>query len=148
MYNALKQDSSGTSKQSNEFKAVRGWFSQFRQRSGIHSVGRHGEAASGAAVKFIGEFKNFVVSEEFTPDQVFDCDKTSFFWKKMPERTYIAEEKALPGQKPMKDRLTLLFCANASGDLKIKPLLVYLSEKPRVFKNNNVIKSKLSECGG
>jgi hypothetical protein len=36
------------------------------------------------------------------------------------ERTYItAEEKELPDHKPMKDCLTLLFCANACGDLKI-----------------------------
>ena len=63
----------------------------------------------------------------------------------MPRRTYITrEEKSLPGHKPMKDRFTLLLCGNASGDCKIKPLLVYHSENPRVFKVNNVIKSKLS----
>ena len=45
----------------------------------------------------------------------------------------------------MKDRLTLLLCGNASGDCKIKPLLVYHSENPRVFKKtNNIIKSKLN----
>ncbi|XP_023213531.1 tigger transposable element-derived protein 1-like [Centruroides sculpturatus] len=62
----------------------------------------------------------------------------------MPRRTYITqEEKALPGYKPMKDRFTLLFCANASGNLKIKPLLVYNAENPHAFKSKNVIKSKL-----
>ncbi|XP_064090690.1 tigger transposable element-derived protein 1-like [Macrobrachium nipponense] len=62
----------------------------------------------------------------------------------MPRRTFItAEEKALPGHKPMKDRLTLLFCANASGDCKVKPLLVYHSENPRAFKKNNVQKKLL-----
>ena len=30
------------------------------------------------------------------------------------------EEKALPGNKPMKDRLTLFMCGNASGDVKVK----------------------------
>lgn len=44
----------------------------------------------------------------------------------------------------MKDRLTLVFAANASGDLKIKPLLAYNSETPRAFKNHNVFKSRLS----
>jgi len=54
----------------------------------------------------------------------------------MSRRTYITrEETTLPGHKPMKDGLTLLFSANASGDRKVKPLLVYHSEKPRTFKN-------------
>ena len=43
----------------------------------------------------------------------------------------------------MKDRLTLWMCGNASGDFKVKPLLVYNSNNPRVLKWNNVMKSKL-----
>ncbi|XP_015435170.1 PREDICTED: tigger transposable element-derived protein 1-like [Dufourea novaeangliae] len=62
----------------------------------------------------------------------------------MPNRTYItAEEKTMPGHKPMKDRLTLALCANASGDCKIKPLLVYHSENPRAFKSHKILKEKL-----
>ncbi|XP_067939554.1 uncharacterized protein [Watersipora subatra] len=65
----------------------------------------------------------------YISQKVFKCDETGLFWKKLPRRTYItAEEKKLPGHKPMKDRLTLALCTNASGDLKIKPLLVYHSE--------------------
>ena len=41
----------------------------------------------------------------------------------------------MPGYKAAKDRLTLLFGDNASGDMKLKPLLVYLSENPRALKN-------------
>ena len=36
--------------------------------------------------------------------------------------------------KVLKDRYTLLFCANASGVLKCKPILVYESENPRALK--------------
>ncbi|XP_068235801.1 tigger transposable element-derived protein 1-like [Palaemon carinicauda] len=61
----------------------------------------------------------------------------------MPRRTFITEEKRLPGHKPMKDRLTLALCANASGDCKIKPLLMYHSENPRAFKGQRILKEKL-----
>ena len=43
----------------------------------------------------------------------------------------------------MKDRLTLLICVNASGDFKVKSLLVYHSDNRRVLKRNNVMKCKL-----
>ena len=133
---------------SEEFKASKGWFANFKRRSGIHSVARHGEAASAdkvAADKYVVDFQKFVDSEGLTPQQVFNGDETGLFWKKLPNRTYITkEEKTMPGHKPMKDRLTLLLCANASGDCKIKPLLVYHSENPRAFKQNGVQKNKLA----
>ncbi|CAH2225149.1 tigger transposable element-derived 1-like [Pelobates cultripes] len=143
----LKQEP-GTSADAEGFKASRGWFERFKTRSGIHSVVRHGEAASSdvaAAEEFATEFLEAIVSEGYLPQQVFNCNETGLFWKRMPKRTFITEEEtSLPGHKPRKDRLTLLFCANASGDLKIKPLLVYHSENPRAFKKHKVNKEQLS----
>ncbi|XP_043263000.1 tigger transposable element-derived protein 1-like [Colletes gigas] len=143
-----KTPGSSTAGEEVQFKASRGWFEKFKRRTGIHSVVRHGEAASSdtkAAENFIADFKKLEDSEGYLPQQVFNCDETGLFWKKMPKRTYItAEENALPGHKPIKDRLTLLFCANASGDLKIKPLLIYHSETPRAFKKCKVQRSKLN----
>ena len=130
-----------------EFKASRGWFEKFKKRTGIHSVVRHGEASSSdtkAAEEFVKLFEKIVIEEGYVAQQVFNCDETGLFWKKMPRRTFItSEEKKMPGHKPMKDRLTLALCANASGDLKIKPLLVYHSENPRAFKAHKVNKDLL-----
>lgn len=144
----LVKNTPGSSTTKEVFKGSRGWFEKFKRRTGIHSIVRHGEAASSdtkATENFIGDFKKLIDSEGYLPQQVFNCDETGLFWKKMPRRTYItAEEKALPGHKPMKDRLTLLFCANASGDLKIKPLLVYHSGTPRAFNKCKIQKSRLN----
>lgn len=59
-------------------------------------------------------------------------------------RNLQTQEKSLPGYKPMKDRLTLLLCANASGDCKIRLPLLYYFENPLTFKLSKVIKGKLS----
>ncbi|XP_068211841.1 tigger transposable element-derived protein 1-like [Palaemon carinicauda] len=61
----------------------------------------------------------------------------------MPRTFITAEEKRLPGHKSMKDQLTLALCANASGDCKVKPLLVYHSENARAFKSQRILKEKL-----
>ncbi|GFT24924.1 tigger transposable element-derived protein 1 [Nephila pilipes] len=138
----------GESSQGGEgFKASRGWFDNFMKRSSIHSVIRHGEASSGdikAIENFIKVFEKLISEEGYLPQQVFNCDETGLFQKKMPRRTFImAEEKSLPGHKAMKGRLTLALCANAIGDFKIKSLLIYHSENPRVFKAYKVMKEKI-----
>lgn len=140
LHSKLVKDSPGTSE---EFKASRGWLHNFRKRAGICGVVRHGEAVSTdqkSAEDFATEFGACVHAQGYVPQQVFNCDETGLFWKKMPSRTFITkEEQKKPGHKPMKDRLTLLLCSNASGDFKVKPLLIYHSENPRAFKHVNKV---------
>lgn len=54
------------------------------------------------------EFKAYV-DDGFLPQDVFNCDETGHFLKKMPKRRYYADEKALARQKPIKKKLNL-FC--------------------------------------
>ena len=71
----------------------------------------------------------------YLPKQ-FNVDETRLYWKRMQDQSYISKkEKLMPGYKTAKDRLTLLFGGNTSGDMKLKPLLVYHSENPRALKN-------------
>ena len=75
---------------------------------------------------------------------MLNCDETGLLWKKVPNWTYITkEEKSIPGHKPIKDRITIFVCANASGDCRINPMVIYHSENPRIFKKIKVMKSKL-----
>ncbi|XP_039600021.1 tigger transposable element-derived protein 1-like [Polypterus senegalus] len=143
----LLKDKPSTSDSGETFRASKGWFHNFKARTGIHSVVRHGEAASAdksAAENYIHHFETITQRNGFCSHQAVNRDETGLFWKKMPRRTLITqEEKKMLGHKPMKDRLTLLLYASGSGDLKIKPLLVYHSETPRVFRKHTVMKNRL-----
>ena len=67
--------------------------------------------------------------------QIFNVDKTAFYWKKMPPSTFRSRKKKMPGFTASKDRLTLFFGANAAGEFKVKPMLTYYSEKSRALKS-------------
>jgi hypothetical protein len=120
------------------FMASKGWFNQFKNRSKIHNVKVSGEAASAdvaVAEEYPSEFKHLVDEGNCHPDLVFNVDETELYGKRLPSRTYIVyEERSAPGFKVAKDRLTLLLGGNASGTFRLKPVLVYHSETPRVMK--------------
>ncbi|XP_036362848.1 tigger transposable element-derived protein 1-like [Octopus sinensis] len=151
LYGDLLKQRPGTSPEetsTDAFKASHGWFDNFKWRAGVHSTVEYGETANSdtkATGGFVCEFRQLIAAEGYIVQQVFNYDETGLYWgKKFTRRTYItAKEKKMPGHKLMKDRLTLAFCTYASGDLKIKPLLVYHSENPRAFKSPKILKEEL-----
>ncbi|KII73943.1 hypothetical protein RF11_13548 [Thelohanellus kitauei] len=77
------------------------------------------------------KFQEFIETEVYRQQQIFNYDLTGLFWKRMPNRTYITkDEKSIPGHKPMNDRLKLLLGTYNSDDMKLKPLLISHSENP------------------
>ncbi|GFX10275.1 tigger transposable element-derived protein 1 [Trichonephila clavipes] len=100
-------------------------------------TGESATADEGGAKIFPEELAKIIEDGVYSADQVFNADETGLYWKKLPNRTYIAkDEKTASGHKASKDRVTLLLCSNASGDRMLKPLLINKSLRPRALKEN------------
>lgn len=124
-----------------DFQASKGWFENFKKRLNLHNIKLVGESASAdheAANEFPATLQKIIETGGYSPQQVFNADETGVFWKKMPNRTFLSKsETTAPGFKSAKDRVSLLLCANASGDCKIKPMMIYRSQNPRALKGKN-----------
>ena len=110
------------------FNAIHGWFHWFQARANLHNVKVSGEAVSAdtvAAREFPETLWEITDEGTYLPEQVFNVDEAGLYWRRMPDQSYISkEENLMPGYKASKDRLTLLFGGNASGDMKLKPQFI------------------------
>jgi transposase len=89
-----------------------GWLDKFKKRHGIKYLKICGDRASAdheAAEKFVSEFTKIVTNENLTPEQIYNADETSLFWRYCPRKTLTtADEKAPTGVKDVNDRITVL----------------------------------------
>lgn len=137
----MEPQTSGQRDKKFEFSASTGWMTGYLQRHALHNIKIRGEIASAdevAAKEFPQKLAKIIEEGGYTADQVWNADETGLFWKRMPSRTYVAKsQKIASGFKVAKDRVTFLFCSNASGDRMLKPLLVNRALKPRSMKGVN-----------
>lgn len=51
----------------------------------------------------------------YSPDDVYNCDETAFFFKCLPDKTLAYKSEECPGGKMSKERITMLLTCNWSG---------------------------------
>ncbi|GFQ90503.1 tigger transposable element-derived protein 1-like protein [Trichonephila clavata] len=100
IFEKLKEQTPGSLYEELEFKATTGWFTKFKRRSGINHVLMHGESASAdkeaaEREKYCLKFQEFIETEGYRPRQIFNCDETGLFWKRIP--TSRKMRKVFPG---------------------------------------------------
>jgi hypothetical protein len=111
-----------------EFGASRGWFDKFKKRSNLHNIKVQGQAAAADTViveSLPWNLAKIIDDCGYIKDEIFNVDEMGLFWKMSLRTSTAKKEKTVPGFKPAKDRLTLLFGASVSGTSKLKPMLIY-----------------------
>lgn len=87
---------------------------------------------------FVRSFKPLIKQNGYKAKQIFHVAETVLFWKEMPaKRTPETKEYF----QEFRERTTLILGGNASGDFKLKPLMVHYLENPRAL--NGYPKDKL-----
>ena len=107
------------------FKASNGWLEKFRKRHNISHRVISGESSSvdiATVNDWIQRIPN--ITENYDARDIFNCDETGLFYKAMPDTSLTLNTESCKGEKKSKDRLTILFCVNATGEEKLKPLVI------------------------
>uniref|UniRef100_A0A2S2R2Q4 Jerky-like n=1 Tax=Sipha flava TaxID=143950 RepID=A0A2S2R2Q4_9HEMI len=125
------------------FKASMGWLDKFKFRHSIRQLDINGEKIgenSAVVAEFKEKFKSKIQSHlNLVREQVYNCDETGLNWKTLPQKTLASfSDKTATNFKDQKDRITVMVCANATGNHKLPLLVIGKSEKPRAFKNLNL----------
>ena len=85
----------------------------------------------------VEEWRNSIlpgILGKFSLNDIFNCDETGLFFKKLPLRTYEKKKGSPLGTKIINERISILLCANASGTEKLTPLVIGKYLKPRCFR--------------
>ncbi|KAJ5138426.1 jerky [Penicillium bovifimosum] len=102
-----------------------------RNRQSIWNRTLSGEVGSTPAAAAEAMIQIRQVLEAYDPKDIFTCDETALFWKRLPDQSLAAEPS--PRQKQQKAKITALFCCNADGSEKLQPWFIGTAQQPRAF---------------
>jgi hypothetical protein len=122
-----------------DFKASNGFLDRFKKRHGISWRTISGEAEDAnmnAAVQWREKVLPNLL-QRYSADDVYNADESGLFYKCLPHQTLAYKREKCSGGKKSKKRITLLFCANMSGNDKRKLLFIGNAQRPRCFVNVN-----------
>ena len=75
------------------------------------------------------------LTEDYELHDIFNCYKTSIFFKALPKKTLLGPKEQPAGVKQSKERFSILVCANAIGK-KEQLLIIGKSKHPHSFLSN------------
>ena len=121
-----------------KFKASWKWFSHFRERRGMTQMFLHGEVDKNDPTLLNNLQVLYSEISKYEPRHVYNMDETGLFYRMVPKYTLIMPDEnvtSVRGKKKSKDRVSLVVCANATGDHKIPLCMIGKPKEPACSKN-------------
>ena len=103
------------------FVATNGWLSRWKVRHQIKFKHAHGEKSS-ADVEAAEEWISTVLPQllqEYEPEDIYNADETGLYYRATPDGSLCYAYEQLSGSKKAMDRVTILCCANMTGNNKV-----------------------------
>ncbi|XP_018801307.1 PREDICTED: tigger transposable element-derived protein 4-like [Bactrocera latifrons] len=119
------------------FKCSSGWLDRFKKRHTICFDKICGESASvDQSVTNDWLLQTWpTISNNYSMGNIFNAEEKGIFYKMLPDKTHEIKGETCSGGKISKERITAMICANASGTVKRKLLVIGKYNNPRCFKN-------------
>jgi hypothetical protein len=111
-----------------------GWIQAWRKEHHIifnSFQGESGSADSTAGEQWISTTYQEICAK-YMPDEIWNCDETGLYWRRLPNFALTQKGKKLRGIKLSKDRITVLLCCSLTGQKRI-PFVIGTSRSPKGF---------------
>nr|XP_031834591.1 tigger transposable element-derived protein 2-like [Nomia melanderi] len=122
-----------------DFRGSEGWLWRFKQRYRISYLTNQSEndAPEKPAVKiFLRDLKRIIRDRGIDPEHLYNMQETGLTWKLLPTRLLVhAAERTVDERTITKEKVTIGFCANATGTHKLPILFVNKDDSPRALKH-------------
>ncbi len=122
------------------FKASWQWFSRFRTRQGLQKMLIHGEGAEvdkNDPKLLLALEELYSIIAQYDPENIYNMDETGLFFRLLPIYSILMPNEDISstrGKKKVKDRVSLIVCANAFGTHKIPCVMIGKSKEPTCIK--------------
>ena len=98
------------------FKASNRWLEWFKCRHNLKQFVISGEVASVSNTAVAGWLEQMKeLAREYSKEDVWNVDESGCFFRALPDRTLAEKKTICKGDKKAKQRITILFTANAAG---------------------------------
>lgn len=126
-----------------DFVASDHWAKNFIARRGLQNTRLHGEAGGvddAAIAKDMAVIRELL--EKYDPDDIYNKGETVLCYRLLPKQAYLApgkDHKTARGVKGMvaKERITVYFCANATGTRKMPLTIIGTAANPKCFRTRS-----------